>query len=69
MSKWADLVLLDLEEKVVKKENLLYKCAWSPLEGQTLLGVVSHTIVSGNLVYDQGKFNESRKGERLSFNR
>lgn len=67
---WADLVLLDLDaQQHIEKSNLLYKCAWSPLEGQSLPGVVSHTIVSGHLVYEEGKFNENKKGERLLFNR
>ncbi len=67
---WADLVLLDLDKTTsVEKSNLHYKCGWSPLEGQTLPGVVTHTIVSGHLVYTEGSFDESKKGERLLFNR
>lgn len=67
---WADLVLLDLEQNTsIQKNNLLYKCGWSPLEGQQLPGLVSHTIVSGHLAYEDGKFNENKKGERLLFNR
>ncbi len=67
---WADLVLLDLDANTfVESSNLLFKCGWSPLEGQTLPGVVTHTIVSGHLVYAAGKFDESRKGKRLIFDR
>lgn len=67
---WADLVLLDLEQsQTVSKENILYKCGWSPLEGQTLPGKITHTIVSGHLAYQNGQFDESKKGERLRFTR
>jgi dihydroorotase len=67
---WADLVVVDLEKPcAVKKENLLYKCAWSPLEGYTFQTSVESTIVSGHLVYHQGVFDESKKGERLLFER
>lgn len=67
---WADLVVVDLDKPChVKRENLLYKCAWSPLEGYTFQTSVESTIVSGHLVYHQGKFDESKKGERLLFER
>jgi dihydroorotase len=67
---FADLVLVNLNKpSTVKKENLLYKCAWSPFEGTTLQSSVTHTLVNGNLVYENGKFVESRKGMRLGFNR
>ncbi|MFB9863374.1 dihydroorotase [Rufibacter immobilis] len=67
---WADLVLVDLEQNLtVTKENVLYKCGWSPLEGETLPGVVTHTIVSGHLAYQNGAFDESKKGERVLFSR
>ncbi|RNI23356.1 dihydroorotase [Rufibacter latericius] len=67
---WADLVLVDLEQsQTVTKENTFYKCGWSPLEGQTLPGVVTHTIVSGHLAYQHGQFDESKRGERVLFSR
>lgn len=67
---YADLVLVDLNKKyTVDKSNLLYKCGWSPFEGTTFNSVVTHTVVSGHLVYDNGKFDESKFGERLRFNR
>lgn len=67
---YADLVLVDLNKKyTVDKSNLLYKCGWSPFEGTTFNSVVTHTIVSGHLVYDNGKFDESKFGLRLKFNR
>ena len=67
---FADLVLVDINKKYeVKKEDLLYKCKWSPFEGDELFGKVNYTIVNGNIVYENGHFNESIKGMRLTFNR
>ncbi|MGE6398000.1 dihydroorotase [Chryseobacterium scophthalmum] len=64
----ADLVLVDLNEKwTVEKENILYKCGWSPLEGMSFQSKVTHTFVNGNLVYENGKVNEEKFGERLLF--
>ena len=66
----ADLTLVDLNtEWEVKKDNILYKCKWSPLEGQKFTSKVVKTFVNGNIVYDNGIFNEDIKGERLTFNR
>jgi dihydroorotase, multifunctional complex type len=65
---FADLVVVDLNENTtVKKENLLYKCGWSPLEGEKFSAVITHTFVNGNCVYGNGMFDESNKGERLTF--
>lgn len=67
---FADLVLVDLNQSYsVSKQNILYKCAWSPFEGQTFNSVVLHTFVNGNHVYNNGLFDESMKGMRLTFNR
>jgi len=64
----ADLVLVDLEESwTVAKENILYKCGWSPLVGTEFHSKVTHTFVNGNLVYENGKINEEKFGERLLF--
>lgn len=66
----ADLVVVDPNQPwVVDKSNILYKCGWSPFEGQTFSSLVTHTIVSGHLAFDNGKFDESRMGARLSFSR
>ncbi len=65
---WADLSIVDLEKKwTVKKDNLFYKCQWSPFEGHTFKGMVETTIVSGHLAYQNGQFFEDKKGERLEF--
>jgi len=67
---YADLVLVDFNKKQrVSKSNILYKCGWSPFEGTTFNSVVTHTIVNGNIIYDQGNFNDKIKGKRLKFNR
>lgn len=67
---WADLVLVDMNQPTtVSKQNLLYQCGWSPLEGHTFDSTVTHTFVSGELVYQHGKFLADRAGERLLFNR
>lgn len=64
----ADLVLVDLNSPwTVSKENILAKCGWSPFEGHTFQSRVTHTIVSGHLAYSEGIFDESKKGERLTF--
>jgi dihydroorotase len=67
---FADLVLVDLNKSnEVTKASLLYKCGWSPFEGYTFSSTISKTFVNGHLVYDNGTFDESKKGERMSFKR
>lgn len=66
---WADLVLVDLDKPfTVNRENVLSKCGWSPFEGQTFGSSVISTIVSGNLVYENGRIMEGIQGKRLAFN-
>lgn len=67
---FADLVIIDpnLSTKV-KKENILYKCGWSPLEGEHFPASVTDTFINGHRVYSDGIFDESFRGERLTFNR
>ncbi len=66
----ADLVLVNLQQSTtVSKENILYKCGWSPLEGETLPASISHTFVNGHLAYANGELNASQLGMRLRFNR
>ena len=67
---WADLVLVDLNKPWnVNKTNILYKCGWSPFEGDTFQSKVLHTIVSGNLAYSNGELVEGKTGMRLAFDR
>lgn len=66
----ADLVLVNLAApQEVNKSNILYKCGWSPFEGYTFHSSISKTFVNGHLVYDNGRFDESRQGTRLLFDR
>jgi len=65
---YADLVIADLQSPwEVRRDDLLYKCGWSPMEGEVLHGKILHTFVSGHHVYAEGNFNESRRGKRLAF--
>lgn len=67
---WADLVLVDMDRPTpVSKQNILYQCGWSPLEGYTFGSRITHTIVSGELVYENGEFLTDRAGERVLFDR
>jgi dihydroorotase len=67
---YADLVLVDIAAPwTVNKNNILYKCGWSPFEGTTFYSKITHTFVNGNLIYNNGIFNDVVKGKRLEFNR
>ena len=67
---YADLVLVDLKKSyTVSKQNILYKCRWSPFEGHTFQSSVINTFVNGNLVYNRGKVDTEIKGMRLTFDR
>ena len=67
---FADLVLVDLNSKTsVTKESLHYKCGWSPFEGTIFDSEIKSTWVSGHHAFNNGIFNETIKGKRLSFNR
>ena len=66
----ADLVLVDLNAPwTVNKENILYKCGWSPFEGTTFKSRITHTFVNGNLAYNNFKVQDELYGERLTFDR
>ncbi|MDQ2718856.1 MAG: dihydroorotase [Bacteroidota bacterium] len=67
---FADLVVVDLNNSTtVKKENILYKCGWSPLEGTIFPAAIEQTLVNGNCVCENSMFDESVKGERMFFER
>ena len=67
---FADIVLIDINKpQTVSKDNLLYKCGWSPFEGTTFSSTITHTFVNGHLMYDNGVFNDTVKGKRITFNR
>ena len=67
---FADLVLVDLDKPwEVTKENILYKCGWSPFEGETFNAQITHTFVNGHIAYEYGNFDETTRGMRLTFDR
>ncbi|WP_224996612.1 dihydroorotase [Cesiribacter sp. SM1] len=67
---WADLVLVDPQQSwTVSRENILYKCGWSPLEGQEFQHKVTHTWVNGELVWEEGQLHERKAAQRLLFDR
>jgi dihydroorotase len=67
---FADLVLVDLNKPwIVDKQNILYKCNWSPFEGQKFNSQVTHTFVNGNLAYNKGDFSNELHGEKILFER
>ena len=67
---FADLVLVDLNQPyTVSKENILYKCGWSPLEGFSFPATIAMTFVNGYPVYENGRVDASYRGMRLQFNR
>ena len=67
---FADLVLVDLNDPwEVKKDNILYKCGWSPFEGEKFNSKITHTLVNGHIAYKHGKFDENKNGMRLTFDR
>ncbi|MEM6698407.1 MAG: dihydroorotase [Bacteroidota bacterium] len=66
--QWADVVLFDPnQEWEVHKSNVFYRCGWSPFEGHRFKGKVNSTIVSGHLAWHEGRFDEEKKGMRMSF--
>ena len=67
---YADLVLVDIASPwTVTKDNILYKCGWSPFEGNSFQSKITHTFVNGKLVYNNGNLKTERAGKRLEFNR
>lgn len=67
---WADMVLVDMNKgTTVTKENILYKCGWSPFEGHEFPASVKYTFVNGNVAYENGRVNDDVRGKRLMFAR
>lgn len=65
---YADLVLVDPEKTwTVSKENILYKCGWSPFEGYTFHHGIWKTFVNGRLVYSEGRIDESVRGMEVRY--
>ena len=67
---FADLVLVDTHQsQLISKENILYKCGWSPLEGFQMPASIHKTFVNGSIVFENGKVDTQKRGMRLHFNR
>lgn len=67
---YADLVIANLKKNTtVQKDDILYKCGWSPLEGFEFRASIEKTFVNGTMVYDNGIWNESNQGKRMTFSR
>jgi dihydroorotase len=67
---YADLVLLDINKpNQVTKDNIIYKCGWSPFDGHTFKTSIDTTIVNGTIVYDEGILTGAIVGKRMTFNR
>lgn len=67
---FADLVLVDMNTgTTVTKENILYKCGWSPFEGHQFPATIKYTLVNGQVAYENGRVNDTVRGQRLSFDR
>ncbi|MGM0566620.1 MAG: dihydroorotase [Bacteroidota bacterium] len=66
---YADIVLVDDKQQTVSKDNLHYKCGWSPIEGETLHNRIYMTMINGHVAFKEGKFFEDTKGKRLKFKR
>lgn len=67
---FADLVVVNVNDSwKVGKDNILYKCGWSPFEGNTFGSKISHTFVNGHLAYENGNLSDQRNAKRLTFDR
>ena len=67
---YADIVLIDTNTPtLVTQESLLYKCGWSPFEGQKFDNSINRTILNGNVVYEDGMVNSKPHGKKITFNR
>ena len=67
---YADLVIVNLNNPwTVKKDNILYKCGWSPFEGTTFKSRITHTFINGGLAYENFRFYDTKYAKRLTFNR
>ncbi|MGM0530080.1 MAG: dihydroorotase [Bacteroidota bacterium] len=67
---WADLVLIDpFKQYHIHKNNILYKCEWSPLEGRIFNSRITHTFINGKIAYQNGQINEEKNARKLTFER
>lgn len=67
---FADMVAVDLNAPwQVNQSNILYKCNWSPFEGEKFKSAITHTFINGHLAYDNGTFSDIKCADRLTFER
>jgi dihydroorotase len=67
---WADLALVELNNPTrVERRDVLYKCGWSPMEGERLRSRIATTFVNGQIAYHNGRVNDAVRGQRLEFDR
>lgn len=66
---YADLVIVKKKDYTVTKDNILYKCGWSPFENHTFKYTVDKTFINGNLAYSRDAKIEQKFGQRITFNR
>jgi dihydroorotase len=65
---FADLAIVDLDAPVdVTKEQIQYKCGWSPFEGERFGASVVMTVLGGKIVYDHGAVAPQPSGTALQF--
>lgn len=66
----ADITIVDPSSSwQVSSGNILYKCGWSPLEGETFSAKTACTIINGRVAYENGQATPETRGERLIFDR
>ena len=69
-SYWADITIINPQKSYqVNKDNILYKCKWSPFQGHTFNSTITHTIVSGHIAYENGNIINHNNSQRLLFDR
>ena len=68
---FADLAIVDFSANtLVTNENILYHCGWSPFMDYTFPAAVVHTIINGEIVFEDGVLKEQLPiGSRIEFNR
>ena len=67
---YADIAIMKMKsEWMVTKDNIIAKCGWSPFEGYTFRNRVTHTLVNGEVAYENGVINENTRGKELVFER
>ena len=68
---FADLAILDHNKPYeVSKENILYKCGWSPFEGHSFKSSIYMTIINGNVAFKEGVVSENLPfGMQIEFDR